>query len=160
MNFPLLSRFSAVFWKYRFPGFSWNFTLPCTCFLASQEAGNPCAGGHTIDFQVGIRPKFVGWMVWTGWVSEWGFISTIQSTFFPSCRFCPIYIWCYHNGTKMITDNRLNILTCQSLRQRHQATIVCPWRSIYMWYLSQSTIMHNLVRNHTIGSWLGCLCLY
>ena len=25
MNFPLLSRFSAVFWKYRFPGFSGNF---------------------------------------------------------------------------------------------------------------------------------------
>ena len=91
MNFPLLSRFSAVFWKYRFPGFSWNFTLSCTRFLASQEAGNPCAGGHTIDFQVGIRPKSVGWMVWTGRVSKWGLISTIQSTFFPSCRFCPIW---------------------------------------------------------------------
>ena len=42
-----------------------------------------------------------------------------------------IYIWCYHNGTKMITDDRLNILTCQSLRRRRQATIVCPLRSIY-----------------------------
>ena len=28
-------------------------------FEESQEAGNPCAGGHTIDFQVGIRPKSV-----------------------------------------------------------------------------------------------------
>ena len=41
-------------------------TLSCTRFLASQEAGNPGAGGHTIDNQVGIRPKSVGWMVWIG----------------------------------------------------------------------------------------------
>ena len=40
--------------------------LSYTRFLASQEVGNPCAGAHTIDFQVGIRPKSVGWMVWTG----------------------------------------------------------------------------------------------
>ena len=40
--------------------------LSCTRFLASKEAGNPCVGAHTIDFQVGIRPKSVGWMVWTG----------------------------------------------------------------------------------------------
>ena len=35
-------------------------TLSCTRFLAAQEAGNPGAGGHTIDNQVGIRPKSVG----------------------------------------------------------------------------------------------------
>ena len=50
-----------------FPGIS---TLSCTRFLASQEVGNPCAGAHTIDFQLGKRPKSVGWMVWTGRLSE------------------------------------------------------------------------------------------
>ena len=33
----------------------------------------------------------VGWIVWTGWLFAWGWSWDIQSTFFPSCSFWPIW---------------------------------------------------------------------
>ena len=45
-------------------------TLSCIRFLAVQEGENSCAGAPTIEFQLGKRPKSVGWMVWTGQVFE------------------------------------------------------------------------------------------
>ena len=36
------------------------------------------------------RPKSVGWMVWTGQLSEWRLLTDISSTFFLSCSFWPI----------------------------------------------------------------------
>ena len=89
MNFPLLSRFSTGFWKYRFPWFSWNFTISCTHFLAFQGGENSCPGAPNIDFQLGKRPKSVGWMVWTGRVFEWGWVGTFQALFSRPAAFDP-----------------------------------------------------------------------
>ena len=50
--------------------FSWNFTISCTRFLSFQEGENSCAGGPNKDFQLGKRPKSLGWMVWTGRLFE------------------------------------------------------------------------------------------
>ena len=86
-NFPLLSRFSDVFWKY----ISWNFNPSCTRFLAFQEVENSCVGGAIINIQLGKRPKSVGWMVWTGRHFEWRVVTDISSTFSPSYSFWPIY---------------------------------------------------------------------
>ena len=77
----LQSRFSAVFWQYRFPGFSWNFTISCTRFLAFQEGENSVRYLPTIDNQYTRRTRFLDQPFGLGDSWSAGKLMTFQALF-------------------------------------------------------------------------------
>ena len=86
---PLLSHFSAVFWKYRFAGFSWNFTISCTRFLAFQEGANSVRNSPTIDNQYTRRTRFLDQPFGLGDSWSTGKLMTFQALFSRLAEFGP-----------------------------------------------------------------------
>ena len=95
--FPLLRCFSDVFWKYRFPGISWNFDPSCTHFLAFQEGENSVRYLQTIDNQYTRRTRFPDQPFGLGDSWSAGKLTPFQALFSRPAEFGPYALkWIYH----------------------------------------------------------------